>query len=192
MLNRVKQLKQTQYLSVGLIFLLLLVATPVAAQTVGAGVGSYSGDDAYDPAAGGLLAISVAAVSQQDGRSGATTLSGDDAYDPAAGGLPAISVAAAPQRITRSGATTWSGDDAYDPAAGGLPAISVAGLVQSSGSEVACAPSASELEARRAWSVDGGLSGDDAYDPAAGGTPELSLLAIRVELVTCAPAVTGN
>jgi hypothetical protein len=185
--NRVKQLKQTQYLSVVLIFLLLLVATPVAAQSIGVGDGSYSGDDAYDPAVGGLPAISVAAAPRQIARSGATTLSGDDAYDPAAGGLPALSVAAVPRQSVQSGATTLSGDDAYDPAAGGLPAV-----IRSAGSEVACAPSAGELEARRTRSVDGGFSGDDAYDPAAGGTPELSLLAIGLDLVTCAPTVSGN
>jgi len=41
---------------------------------------SYSGDDAYDPAAGATLGGSLAAVT---GR-----FSGDDAYDPAAGGYP--------------------------------------------------------------------------------------------------------
>ena len=62
MFIRMKQLKQTQYLSVGMIFLLLLAATPVAARTGGASDRSYSGDDAYDPAAGGTPELSVTAV----------------------------------------------------------------------------------------------------------------------------------
>jgi hypothetical protein len=159
MLNRKKQLKRTHYLSAGLIFVLLLVAIPVAAQASGVGGGSISGDDAYDPAAGGL---------------------------------PAVAVAAVPQRIVPSGATTLSGDDAYDPAAGGLPALAVAGIVRSAGPEIACAPSDSELEARRARAVDGGFSGDDAYDPAAGGIPELSLLAAGLDLVACVPVASGG
>jgi hypothetical protein len=158
-LNRIEQLKHTQYLSVGLVFLLLLMVTPVAAQTADAGAKSYSGDDAYDPAAGGL---------------------------------PALSVVVVPQRIIRSSASTLSGDDAYDPAAGGLPALSVVGLIRSSGSAIACAPSVGELEARSTRSVDGGFSGDDAYDPAAGGIPEVSLLTIGLDLVACAPAASEN
>jgi hypothetical protein len=159
MLNRRKQSMRNQYLPVSLILVLLLVAIPVVAQTEGVGDGNYSGDDAYDPAAGGL---------------------------------PAISGAAAPQRINRRGATTLSGDDAYDPAAGGLPAISWAGFTQDTDFDLPCAPTASELEARRSRSVDGGFSGDDAYDPAAGGTPERSLLAMGLELVVCAPVASGN
>ena len=54
MLNGKKQLTRTQCLSAGLIFLLLLVAMPVAAQTAEVGDVSYGGDDPYDPAAGGL------------------------------------------------------------------------------------------------------------------------------------------
>ena len=185
MLNRMEQLKRTQYLSVGLIFLLLLAATPVAAQTVGVGDGSYSGDDAYDPAAGGTPELSVAAAPQRNVRSGATTWSGDDAYDPAASGLPAPLLTALAQRTIAGNAATFSGDDAYDLAAGGTPKLSVAGLVRSSGAEISCALPEGELQARGAWSVDGGLSGDDAYDPAAGGTPELSLVA-------CADAIRGN
>jgi len=185
--NRFKQRKQTEYLSVGLIFLMLLSAIPVAAQTAGSADRSYSGDDAYDPAAGGLPSLTVAAIPHRIIPTGATTFSGDDSYDPAAGGLPVLSVAALPQRIIRSDATTFSGDDAYDPAAGGLSAPSVAGLIQSDGSEIACRLSDDEIEARGTWSVEGGFSGDDAYDPAAGGTPELSLLAFGVDLVTCVP-----
>jgi hypothetical protein len=192
MLNRVNQVKRNQYLSVGLIFLLLLAATPVAAQSVEVGDSSFSGDDAYDPAAGGLPAISLNAAPERSIRSSATTLSGDDAYDPAAGGLPATLADAAAGRSIRSSATSLSGDDPYDPAATGTLDLSEVGFVLGSGSELACAPTASELEARRTRSMKGGFSGDDAYDPAAGGTPELSLLAPGLDPVACAPAAGGN
>ena len=66
---------------------------------------TYSGDDAYDPAAGGTPERSVLSI--------AGSYSGDDAYDPAAGGTPERSVV-----IIAGG---YSGDDAYDPAAGGHP-----------------------------------------------------------------------
>jgi hypothetical protein len=125
-LNRTKQSKRIQYLSVSLVLVLLLLAIPVAAQTAGEGVRSYSGDDPYDPAAGGL------------------------------------------------------------------PALSGAGFTQGTDFDLPCAPSDSELEARRSRSVPGGYSGDDPYDPAAGGTPELSLLAMGIDLVDCAPVISGN
>ena len=66
---------------------------------------SYSGDDLYDPAAGGNPARAA--------RSAPTSHSGDDAYDLAAGSLPALFV--------RPAGASYSGDDAYDPAAGGNP-----------------------------------------------------------------------
>ena len=75
MLNR-KQLTKTQVLSAGLIIVLLLVAVPVAAQSADVGDGSYSGDDPYDPAAGGLPAISLNQVSLGSVASSATSLSG--------------------------------------------------------------------------------------------------------------------
>ncbi len=62
---------------------------------------TFSGDDAYDPAAGGR-AVPIPLYTD--------SYSGDDAYDPAADGL------ARPQQ---NYAVTFSGDDAYDPAAGG-------------------------------------------------------------------------
>ena len=74
----------------GLLVLLMLAAVPVSAAmggnlggTGGSSGHTYSGDDAYDPAAGSQPELSVAA---------ATTFSGDDAYDPAAGGTPELSV----------------------------------------------------------------------------------------------------
>jgi hypothetical protein len=102
-----------------LALLLILMAAPIAAADRSVSVqqpqlqdegGSFSGDDAYDPAAGG---------SALPGGRQVNSFSGDDAYDPAAGGmlLPASSYV-----------SSFSGDDAYDPAAGGvaLPASSYA------------------------------------------------------------------
>ena len=63
---------------------------------------SFSGDDDYDPAAGGQPLLT---------RTVASSYSGDDAYDPAAGGQALL---------VRTFASSYSGDDAYDPAAGGL------------------------------------------------------------------------
>ena len=63
---------------------------------------SLSGDDAYDPAAGGQPLLA---------RTSTISYSGDDAYDPAAGGQTL--------RVSTF-ASSFSGDDAYDPAAGGL------------------------------------------------------------------------
>ncbi len=186
MTNRVNESVKRQVLTVGLIFLLLLAATPVAAQSAGGADHSYSGDDAYDPAAGGTPELSVASLPHRIIEEGAVTFSGDDAYDPAAGGTPELSVASLPHRIIAGGAVTLSGDDTYDPAAGGTPEFSVAGFVWSSGARLACGLPADELQARRSRSVEGGFSGDDPYDPAAGGTPELSLLAFSVNLVACA------
>jgi hypothetical protein len=189
-LNRKKKLRKNQYLSVGLILLLLLVAVPVGAQTANGGDVSYSGDDLYDPAAGGLPAISLNPVPQRSIRSSGMTLSGDDPYDPAAFGLDPLFDPLPLDWAAERHTTSFSGDDPYDPAAGGKPQQSVAGSGWHSSSELPCAPTASDLKARRSWSVDGGLSGDDAYDPAAGGTPELSLLAMGLDLIACGPTVS--
>ncbi len=126
MLDRVKQLKRTQYLSVGLIFLPLLVATPVAAQTVGVGDVSYSGDDAYDPAAGGPPALSAAGFVWSSGS--------EFACAPSAGELEA--------RRSRSVDGGFSGDDAYDRAAGGTPELSLLAIGLDL---VACAPTVSVM-----------------------------------------------
>jgi sugar lactone lactonase YvrE len=55
---------------------------------------TYSGDDDYDPAAGGSPEESVVAIPDQATPATVPTFSGDDAYDPAAGGLPELSVTA--------------------------------------------------------------------------------------------------
>lgn len=65
---------------------------------------SYSGDDDYDPAAGGRPERSPALFGGY---------SGDDVYDPAAGSYP--------EQFVVSPFGGYSGDDAYDPAAGGNP-----------------------------------------------------------------------
>jgi hypothetical protein len=120
-LNRKKQSKRIQYLSVGLIFVLLLVAIPVVAQTASVGDGGYSGDDAYDPAAGGLPALPRAAFTQ-----------GADFELPC---LPSASELEARRAASVDGG--YSGDDPYDPAAGGTPELSLLAM----GLElVACTP----------------------------------------------------
>jgi len=128
----------------GALILLLLAAFPLAAAAGHIERTTYSGDDAYDPAAGRFAPRSAGF---------AVTYSGDDAYDPAAGrsGFAVPSAA-----IARS----YSGDDAYDPAAGGLPALVV--FTASQGGVAACAPAGP--------AVAGLYSGDDAYDPAAAGS----------------------
>jgi len=117
--------------------LLLVVAFPLAAAA------SYSGDDLYDPAAGGFpgLYASIAA-----------SFSGDDAYDLAAGAFP--------ERGALLFAAGFSGDDAYDPAAGGLAAVTLFTLADLRAELAVCDLSA--------VAVSGGFSGDDAYDTAAG------------------------
>ncbi len=86
----------------GLLVTLVLIALPTVIFAQDGG--NYSGDDAYDPAAGALIASNARFV---------TNFSGDDdAYDLAAGGQPAET----PVRYVNR----FSGDDAYDPAAGGL------------------------------------------------------------------------
>ena len=52
------------YAIVAMAILLLLVVTPVAGAMGNERVGSYSGDDAYDPAAGGRPALSVSTASK--------------------------------------------------------------------------------------------------------------------------------
>lgn len=138
------KLIDARYLLVGSLVLILAAAFPLAA-LAGFDGSSYSGDDPYDPAAGGFPELYM---------SGAASLSGDDAYDLAAGALP--------ERGALVFASGFGGDDAYDPAAGGLPAVSLFSVSESL--EVAECDSSG-------LSVSGGFSGDDAYDPAAGGNP---------------------
>jgi hypothetical protein len=99
-----------------------LGSAPAAPQGLPGSHYSYSGDDAYDPAAGGLsIKQSPANLAKEQPVRQSGGYSGDDAYDPAAGGL---SIGQKPanlakeQPVRQSGG--YSGDDAYDPAAGGL------------------------------------------------------------------------
>jgi hypothetical protein len=140
------QLSNRSYVVAGMLVVALLVAFPLAAAAGHDAGPSYSGDDAYDQAAGGFAGRSMSI---------AASYSGDDAYDPATGGLAAWSVGAV---------ASYSGDDAYDPAAGGLPALPVFAFAASQGDDGTC-----ELAV---FSSAGGFSGDDPYDPAAGGNPE--------------------
>ena len=133
-----------RYLFAGSLVLLLVVAFPLAAAAGPLDGKSYSGDDLYDPAAGGFPGLYLSV----DG-----SLSGDDAYDVAAGALP--------ERGALLFAAGFGGDDAYDPAAGGLPAVSLFSVAESRGELAECDASA--------LSVAGSFSGDDLYDPAAGG-----------------------
>jgi hypothetical protein len=106
------------------------VASSIAEGNVGI---SYSGDDLYDPAAGGRpeLSVAMASASERSPFSTGISYSGDDPYDPAAGGRPELSVAmaSASERSPFSTGISYSGDDPYDPAAGGRPELSVVGLV---------------------------------------------------------------
>ena len=143
------KLSSSRYVLVGSLVLLLLAALPLAAAAGSADGSSYSGDDAYDRAAGGFPELYA---------STAVSFSGDDASDLAAGGIP--------ERAAFLFAGGFGGDDAYDPAAGGLAAVSLFSL-----SELAfCETSV--------FAVDGGFSGDDAYDLAAGGNPDGDVIAL--------------
>jgi hypothetical protein len=136
-----------RYLLVGSLVLLLVAALPLVAIAGAADGSSYSGDDAYDRAAGGFPELYM---------NSSASLSGDDAYDLASGALPA--------RGALVFASGFSGDDAYDPAAGGLPAVALFTVAESRSEVAECDSSV--------LSVAGGFSGDDAYDPAAGGNPD--------------------
>ena len=134
----VSRLGDFRALLIGLLVVLLSVSlmtawggTQRAAADHLTSAASFSGDDAYDPAAGSELArLSQAAWS---------SFSGDDAYDPATGARPAAAFHSAPQSLSgddaydpaagswlarltnRARAISYSGDDAYDLAAGGIP-----------------------------------------------------------------------
>ena len=140
---RDSKLSNSRFILVGSLVLMLLAAFPLAAVAGSVDGSSYSGDDAYDRAAGGFPELYASVAS---------SFSGDDAYDLAAGGIP--------ERAAFIFAAGFGGDDAYDPAAGGLAAVSLFSLSDL----VFC--EASEFAAG------GGFSGDDAYDLAAGGNPD--------------------
>jgi hypothetical protein len=122
---------------------------------------SFSGDDAYDPAAGGTPELSVVARSlpQRAAPTAAATFSGDDLYDLAAGATPEISVAGSvwssgsgiacilsdDEIAARDGwsvAGGYSGDDAYDSAAGGTPELSLLAFAEDVTLLASCEPAA--------------------------------------------------
>jgi hypothetical protein len=130
------KLSNPSYVVVGALILLLLAAFPLAAAADHTNAVSLSGDAAYDPAAGGLAALSTS-VEAASRSAVAVSLSGDAAYDPAAGGLAALSTFAEaasqgdvaecePAGLPIAG--SYSGDDAYDPAAGANPDAFALGL----------------------------------------------------------------
>jgi hypothetical protein len=110
---------------------------------------TYSGDDPYDPAAGGLPELSVNVASERPRLNAGITYSGDDPYDPAAGGLPVLSVNVASERPRLNAGITYSGDDPYDPAAGGRPELSVIALAADDGYDLAVGVQASLVDV--AW-----------------------------------------
>jgi hypothetical protein len=136
------QYSNARYLVAGAVIVLLLVAFPLAAAAGHSQGRTYSGDDAYDPAAGRFAPSSA---------DFAVTFSGDDAYDPAARSSDLASLAA-------SISASYSGDDAYDPAAGGLAAQTNFAFIANQGDAAGC-----ELAG---GSLVGIHSGDGLYDPA--------------------------
>jgi len=145
---------------VGAAILCLLAATPLAAVAGDEGLGRYSGDDPYDPAAGGTPELSVVMTSERPVFRSVFRYSGDDPYDPAAGGTPELSVVAfvadvsppvdcvpSADELNRRAAMRvaggYSGDDPYDPAAGGTPELSLLAFADASGRMLACVPAIS-------------------------------------------------
>jgi hypothetical protein len=134
------RLNRARYAVVGATILFLLAAAPFAAAMGSESSISYSGDDDYDPAAGGNPETSEAAASYWSAFA-ASSFGGDDDYDPAAGGTPEQSVSAAAADVSSLSACDlsadeiaarnvlssdgrFSGDDDYDWAAGGSPELS--------------------------------------------------------------------
>jgi hypothetical protein len=160
-----------RYMLVGTLILLLAVSFPLAA-AAGASDVSFSGDDAYDPAAGGLFASESPSESTslvQAGLAFRGGYSGDDAYDAAAGGLFASESPSESTSLVQAGLAFrggYSGDDAYDPAARGLSA------------SFSLAAEGDDCDDPSGLASVGSFSGDDAYDPAAGGIPNSSLMAM--------------
>ena len=150
---RTGKLSNSRFILVSSLVLLLMGAFPLAAAAGSADGASFSGDDAYDPAAGAIPELFVSVAS---------SFSGDDAYDVAAGGIPDLAAF--------TFAAGFGGDDAYDPAAGGLEAVSLFSVDEALGEFAFC--DSSEL------ADVGRFSGDDAYDLAAGGNPDADALSL--------------
>ena len=180
-------LNRLSYALIATLMLLFVAVAPLAAAPVSGSFDSLSGDAAYDPADGGLEALSV-----WSGRSmsrAASTFSGNDAYDLAAGAFPGLFVA--------SFAGSLSGDAAYDAAAGGL-AFGSAGSMSRAASTFsgndAYDLAAGAFPGLFLASFAGSLSGDAAYDAAAGGLAGLSSFGAS-EAAFCEPgdlAIAGG
>jgi hypothetical protein len=185
------KLSEVRYALLGLMALLLVAFSPAALNATGGG--GLSGDDAYDPAAGGLPQLLPAAALTPVTSRVSGGYSGDDAYDSAAGGLPQLLPAAAlPQAFTGIPAI-YSGDDVYDPATESydLGDLGVGAVLTENSPSADCGLTAGEIAGRIAVRTPGGFSGDDAYDTAAGGIPELSVAISGGEpgqLAACVPA----
>lgn len=174
-----KQSSNARVFVAGTLALLLLAALPLAAAASHTEIQSYSGDDAYDPAAGSLPAVSTAASSSEaalarfhevksvdDPVNGAWSIAQAEFYF----GKLGADVAASPTEL----AASYSGDDAYDPAAGGLEAVSTFAFAASEDEAADCVTPE--------YTIAESYSGDDAYDPAAGGYPDGTALALACVL----------
>ena len=164
---------RARYALAGMMILLMLAVAPLAAATGIENVGTYSGDDAYDPAAGGSPEASVSAAPERFARA-AASLSGDDAYDPAAVGTAGLLLASA------SGNAAFSGDD-YDPAVANNAEFLA--FSDSPSDAIACVSAGPAIA--------GVYSGDDDYDPAAGANPELALRDLSLAAL-CTPSTASN
>jgi hypothetical protein len=136
-----------RFVSLGMLLgLLCAIVWVPAALGSEAGIHSYSGDDVYEPVAGGPPALSVGALAEWSVPTTAGGYSGDDAYDQAAGGTPEQSIAILVAQVSpvvacspsTGGAiaqSAWatggdfSGDDDYDPVAAGAPELSLLAFV---------------------------------------------------------------
>lgn len=195
--------KRIRFLIVGMAIALLAAALPLAA--LASESASFSGNDAYDLAAGGNPELAFAKgddyeyVAQAGDEfsdylvaapdASLSKLTGDEFYEYLdADWQPSGSLAMA------SAAASFSGDDAYDPAAGGNPEIALANaqrfVANSAAGAYALLACDSNGYENSLASASGSYSGDDDYDPAAGGTPEQSVLAFASaygNLIACGP-----
>jgi hypothetical protein len=126
MIDRKRSWRRMRSAMVGLMAMLLVIL-PLATSFAGEAGGSYSGDDAYDPAAGGTPGEAVKVLS--------------------ANGPSPLPCALAEDEIASRNASRipggFSGDDAYDPAAGGTPELSLHTFAQDPDLIAACMAGAS-------------------------------------------------
>ena len=123
MYKRKKTWNRLLSVMVGLMTICLTVLLP-AVSFASDGGGTYSGDDAYDPAAGGTPEESVSAIFK-------------DNAAPLDCGLSAGEIS---RRIALRVPGGCSGDDPYDPAAGGIPELSLLPFAKDPGLMAACVP----------------------------------------------------